>query len=225
MLRERAAGMSLAAAIARVTEAPPSVAESIFAGLRRSLPELQPLALRKGVLLALSRAIEDESCAQAERPLLFGSFQRERFYRQSERRWHDFARTADLAVVFADFDRAHVPDERPGGAADRPLRTADARMGGGLRGARARRLPRRPGAARAGAARAMRRASSRCSGASSPRPCTRRRRSAWAWRGRRRRSSFDRFGDGKTRLPSGPVSDQQLRLASAITTRTLRALA
>ena len=64
--------------------------------------------LRKRVLLALSRAIEDESCAQAERPLLFGSFQRERFYRQSQRRWRDFARTAELAVVFADFERAHA---------------------------------------------------------------------------------------------------------------------
>jgi DICT domain-containing protein len=65
------------------------------------------------VLLALSRAIEDESCARAERPLLFGSFQRERFYRQSQRRWRDFARTAELAVVFADFERARSPARGP----------------------------------------------------------------------------------------------------------------
>ena len=45
--------------------------------------------IRKPLLLALSRAIEDESCARAERALLFGAFQRERFYRQSEHRWRE----------------------------------------------------------------------------------------------------------------------------------------
>jgi MerR family transcriptional regulator, light-induced transcriptional regulator len=57
--------------------------------------------------------MEDESCAQAERPLLFAAFQRERFYRQSQRRWREFARTARLAVVFADFERARLPHNAP----------------------------------------------------------------------------------------------------------------
>jgi DICT domain-containing protein len=111
--RERAAGLSLPAAIARARAAASESEPSVFAGLRRHRPELQPIRLRKPVLLALSRAIEDESCARAERALLFGAFQRERFYRQSERRWREFARTAELAVVFADFDRARLPARGP----------------------------------------------------------------------------------------------------------------
>jgi MerR family transcriptional regulator, light-induced transcriptional regulator len=109
--RDRAAGLSVGAAIARVRSA--DVPTSIFAGIRRRRPDLQPVVLRKPVLLALTRAIEDDSCAQAERPLLFGSFQQERFYRRSQRRWSDFARTAELAVVFADFDRARSPEAGP----------------------------------------------------------------------------------------------------------------
>ena len=45
-------------------------------------------------MLALSRAIEDEALARAQRLVVFGSFQRERFYRQSQRRWRELARTA-----------------------------------------------------------------------------------------------------------------------------------
>src|SRR5215213_674368 len=72
---ERDAGMSLAVAIARARESADGVEPSIFAGMRRRRPELHPIRLRKPALLALSRAIEDESCARAERPLLIGSFQ------------------------------------------------------------------------------------------------------------------------------------------------------
>jgi DICT domain-containing protein len=114
VLREREAGLAVGAAVARVrrsTEDEPS----LFAGIRRRRPDLQPIVLRKPLLLALTHAIEDESCAQAERPLLFASFQRERFYRASARRWRDFARTASLAVAFADFKRfrAGPPAEIP----------------------------------------------------------------------------------------------------------------
>ena len=56
--------------------------------------------------------------------MLFGSFQRERFYRQSERRWRELARTAAAAVVFADFPidrgRRRSPVELPL-AGDAPL--------------------------------------------------------------------------------------------------------
>jgi MerR family transcriptional regulator, light-induced transcriptional regulator len=113
VVRERAAGLSLPAAIARAEESAVEVEPSIFAGLRRRRPELQPVRLRKPALLALSRAIEDESCARAERPLLVGSFQRERFYRQSQRRWREYARTADLTIVFADFERPSIPAHGP----------------------------------------------------------------------------------------------------------------
>ena len=113
VMRERGAGLSLAAAISRARESAADSQPSIFAGLRRRRPELQAMVLRKPLLLALSRAIEDESCARAERALLFGAFQRERFYRQSEHRWRELARTAELAVVFADFARARRPARGP----------------------------------------------------------------------------------------------------------------
>ena len=113
VVRERASGLSLAAAIARALESAGGGAESIFAGLRRRRPDLQPIAVRKLHLIALSHAIEDESCARAERAVLFGAFQRERFYRQAQARWRDFARTAELAVVFADFERVRRPARAP----------------------------------------------------------------------------------------------------------------
>jgi DICT domain-containing protein len=113
VLRERAAGLSLAAAIARALESAGEASASIFAGLRRRRPELQAVAVRKPHLIALSHAIEDESCARAERALLFGAFQRERFYRQAQQRWRDFARTAEVAIVFADFDRVRRPARAP----------------------------------------------------------------------------------------------------------------
>jgi MerR family transcriptional regulator, light-induced transcriptional regulator len=113
VMRQRDAGLSLAAAIERAHGSVAQPVASIFAGLRRVRPDLQPVTLRKPLLLALSHAVEDESCARAERPLLFGSFQRERFYRQSQRRWRDFARTAQLAAVFADFEQARLPASGP----------------------------------------------------------------------------------------------------------------
>ena len=40
---------------------------------------------------------------RAERPALFAAFQQGRFFLQSQRRWNELARTARVAVVFADF--------------------------------------------------------------------------------------------------------------------------
>jgi DICT domain-containing protein len=111
--RDRAAGLSLKAAIDRVLEASAVPEESIFAGLRRRRPDLVPYTLPKRTLIALSHAIEDECAARAERPLLFGSFQRVRFYRDAEKRWRELARTAELAVVFADFRRRRAPEGAP----------------------------------------------------------------------------------------------------------------
>ena len=59
--------------------------------------------LTKRAMLAISRAIEDECCAQAERPVLIGAFQEQRFFHHSEPRWRELARTAELAIAFADF--------------------------------------------------------------------------------------------------------------------------
>jgi DICT domain-containing protein len=59
---------------------------------------------RKAAGVRLESAIaEDECCARAQRPTLFGAFQHERFFRQAEGRWADLARTSRSTVVFADF--------------------------------------------------------------------------------------------------------------------------
>jgi MerR family transcriptional regulator, light-induced transcriptional regulator len=113
VLRWRGSGMSLQAAVRQVTARPAGPEPSVFAGLRRQHPELTPLVLRRPTLLALSRAIEDECCARAERPLLAASFQYERFYRRSEKRWQELARTAERVVVFADFAAAFAAPGMP----------------------------------------------------------------------------------------------------------------
>jgi DICT domain-containing protein len=118
---ERAAGMSLTGAIARVkrtTDAAAPAVPSVFATLRRRRPELEPQTLRTPFLLALTRAIEDESLSRAQMPILFGAFQSERFYRQEQRRWRQLARGAELAIAFADFKRVRTPQ---GGPAEIPV--------------------------------------------------------------------------------------------------------
>ena len=113
VLRHRAGGLGLEAAIRRAEQAGSSDVTSLFAELRRRHPGLVPQLLSKPLMLALSRAIEDECCAQASRPILFGSFQRERFYRASQGRWAELSRTARSAVVFADFSEPSGPDVVP----------------------------------------------------------------------------------------------------------------
>ncbi len=124
--REREAGLSLEAAIERTRNRyAPSPARSIFADLRAAFPDLTPHRLSKHSMLAISRAIEDEFCARAERPLLIGTFQREEFYLQSAERWRSLADTAAAAVAMAHFVSARPPTSRPielGLGADEPQR-------------------------------------------------------------------------------------------------------
>lgn len=120
--RDREAGMSMPAAIERARQIASEPEPSIFAGVRRRRPDLQPYLLAKRTLIGLSHAIEDECAARAERPVLFGTFQRERFYRHSESRWRELARTSHSAIVFADFAEARTPDEGP---AELPIDRSD----------------------------------------------------------------------------------------------------
>jgi DICT domain-containing protein len=120
--RDREAGMSMPAAIERAQQIASEPEPSIFAGVRRRRPDLQPYLLAKRTLIGLSHAIEDECAARAERPVLFGSFQRERFYRDAEPRWRDLARTSESAVVFADFAETRTP---PGAPAELPINRSD----------------------------------------------------------------------------------------------------
>lgn len=110
---KRASGLSLPVAIEQAQMHGSHPAVSVYAALRRRRPDLEPRILVKPMMLALTRAIEDEALSRAERMLLFGSFQRERFYRQAQPRWRELARTADLAVVFADFTRLRTPRREP----------------------------------------------------------------------------------------------------------------
>jgi DICT domain-containing protein len=111
--REREAGLSMRAAVEKAKRAAAPAEDSIFAGIRRRRPDLAPYTLPKRTLIALSHAIEDECASRAERPLLFGSFQREKFYRDSEPRWRELAHTAELAIVFADFAERRAPEGAP----------------------------------------------------------------------------------------------------------------
>jgi DICT domain-containing protein len=119
VLHRREGGMRLEVAIAGValadaaTGTPPG-APSVYAAMRRLHPTLQPQRLKKSTLLAISWAIEDECCARAERPMLFGAFQKERYYRAAEDRWRELARIAQSTMVFADFSSA--PEPVPGTA-------------------------------------------------------------------------------------------------------------
>ena len=123
VLRLRAAGVSLPAAIGQVTADAAQLEPSVFAGLRRRHPDLQPQVLRKPTVLALTRAIEDECCARAGRPVLFGAFQHEAHFRRSAARWRDLARTARTTVVFAEFDGtgSSAPDLESGSLITLPL--------------------------------------------------------------------------------------------------------
>jgi MerR family transcriptional regulator, light-induced transcriptional regulator len=114
VLAHREAGLSLEAAIARLSPDEPS----IFAGLRRRRPDLAPHVLGKRTMLAISRAIEDEYGATDDAPLLLAAFQEERFLRASEARYRDLARTASLTVVFADLASPPADDDGDDGSAD-----------------------------------------------------------------------------------------------------------
>jgi len=113
VIRARERGLSLHAAIELAQDAVEEQPPSVYASLRARFPALEPQLVSKRAMLWMSHAIEDECLARAERPLLFGCFQRERFYRASESRWRELSRTAERAVVLADFGRAREPKRGP----------------------------------------------------------------------------------------------------------------
>ena len=113
VLTLKESGSRLAQAVARVQEEPDDVRSlSVYGELRRGLPHLGTRLMRRDVLVAISRAIEDEALARAVRPVVFGAFQREEFYARSSARWEELARTAEQCVVFADFT-ATDPNAEP----------------------------------------------------------------------------------------------------------------
>ncbi|HEU4975574.1 MAG TPA: DICT sensory domain-containing protein [Baekduia sp.] len=121
-LRHR--GLSVPAAIERaqgsggVSDRP-----SLYTAVASIEHGARPQVLRKSTLVALSRAIEHETLAHAAAPVLFGAFQRERFYRAVEPLYRRLAGQADAAVVFADFV---APAHPAGGPAEIPVAPQDA---------------------------------------------------------------------------------------------------
>lgn len=99
--RRRDAGLRLGAAVADVRGSTRTGPASVFATLRRTHRHLAVERLHKRTLTALSRAIEDEIGAKAERARLFGAFQADRFFRPARARWRELARVAGSTVVIA----------------------------------------------------------------------------------------------------------------------------
>lgn len=102
--RRREAGVRLDVAIAEAVAAAEPTTPSVFAEMRRRHPQLERHRLHKSTLLALSWALEDECCARAQRPVLFGAFQHERYYRPSAARWRELARVARSCTALGEFD-------------------------------------------------------------------------------------------------------------------------
>jgi DICT domain-containing protein/predicted DNA-binding transcriptional regulator AlpA len=111
--RARAQGLSLPTAIEHARRLGDQLQPSVYSALREGFPYLQSHLLPQPALVALSHAIEDESCVRAERPIMFGCFQHERFYRRAEQRWRELARTAERAIALADFSRSRRPKSGP----------------------------------------------------------------------------------------------------------------
>lgn len=111
VVSERGAGRSLESAIEVARRSAPVEAggeadRSIFASLRRARPDLSSQVIGRRSMLALSRAVEEECCAHADRPHLVAAFQTEAAYAANRRRWDDLLDTASTAVIFADFPRS-----------------------------------------------------------------------------------------------------------------------
>ena len=119
----RARGLSVPASLerARVGNAG-SDRPSLYGALLSQGAPLTPHKLRKRTLLAISRAIEDETLARAAEPFVAGAFQHEHNYRAVEHRYRRLAANG-TAVVFADFDRVAKEAGQP---AEVPIDAEDA---------------------------------------------------------------------------------------------------
>ena len=113
VVRLRNAGRSMTSAVAEATQASSVPARSFFSNLVKADPGLRRHVLSKRALSAVTSAVEDECVAQASRPVLFGTFQEPRFYRQSESRWKELSRTSAGTVVFAEFGHHRRAERQP----------------------------------------------------------------------------------------------------------------
>ena len=124
VLSFREGGLSVPAAVERVRGAEMATDRpSLYGVLAGGEAPLPSQVLTKRALLAISRAIEDETISRAAAPVVIGAFQSERNYRAVEHRYRAMARTADAVVAFADFECLAA---RAGAPAEVPLQAGDA---------------------------------------------------------------------------------------------------
>ena len=110
----RRRGLSVAAALERARSwGGPSDRPSIYGAIASGETPMQTHLLKKRTLLAISRAIEDETLARAASPIVAGAFQRVRNYRAVEHRYRRLAQLGDAVLVFADFDGLREPSGAP----------------------------------------------------------------------------------------------------------------
>ena len=106
ILRKRESGVGIGAAVRQARTATAPGDNSIYQSVRRLRPDLQVHRMDKGLLLALTRAMEDHCCCAADGQILIGAFQRTRHFESSRQRWESMASTSARTIVFADFGRS-----------------------------------------------------------------------------------------------------------------------
>src|SRR3954469_1159756 len=106
VLAYRERGLSVPAAVDRARSSDLATDRpSLYGALAAGDPPQPSQVLTKRTLIAVSRAIEDETISRAAAPVVVAAFQSERNYRAVEHRYRAMARTADAVIVFADFER------------------------------------------------------------------------------------------------------------------------
>ena len=100
---ERDAGARMTTAIERAQQRAALAEQSLFHGVRHRHPQLDTVTLPEPFMLAISRAIEQESCAYGDDAVLIGCFQHRRAWLRAEPRWRALAARGHTTVVFADF--------------------------------------------------------------------------------------------------------------------------
>ena len=119
----RDAGLSVPAALERARAASGSTDRpSIYGAIAGGDDPVPARQLRKRTLLAISRAIEDETLARAAGPVVIGAFQSVRNFQAVEHRYERLANAADACLVFADFDAVR---ERRGHPTEVPIDPQD----------------------------------------------------------------------------------------------------
>ncbi len=107
-------GLSVPAALERARAAGGSTDRpSLYGAVIAAGEPVQPRRLRKSTLLAISRAIEDETLARAAGPIVIGAFQHERNYRAVEHRYRRLSHVADACVAFGGFAEVSGGDGEP----------------------------------------------------------------------------------------------------------------